>query len=327
MQVFDATSSEDRPSLARIWTALVAVWIVWGSTYLAIRVGVETIPPLLMASARFLVAGSLLYLFVRRRDRSARPPTGIHWRSAFIVGGALLLGGNGLVSVAEQSVPSGIAALVIASVPLFLAVGDRAVFGKRLSRVAVLGIVVGFAGVILLVGQSISGRVDPGGIALLVLASASWASGSLYARAAPLPSSPMLGAAMEMVAGGMILAVASAVTGEFGRLDPSAVSLESIMGLLYLIVFGSWVGFVAYIWLLQKTSTALVGTYAYVNPVVAVFLGWAILGEAITARTLIAGAVIVAGVALIVSAREPRPLPGDPAAGEPPLSRRRVFSR
>ncbi|HEX9891713.1 MAG TPA: EamA family transporter [Actinomycetota bacterium] len=327
MQVFDATHPEERrPSMAMIWTALVSVWIVWGSTYLAIRVGVETIPPLLMASARFLVAGSILYLIARprRRDPSSERPTPVHWRSAAIIGGALLLGGNGLVSIAEQSVPSGIAALIIASVPLFLAVGDRVAFRKRLSWVAVLGLLVGFAGVALLVGQSLAGRLDLFGTGLLVLASLSWASGSLYARAAPLPRNPMLAAAMEMVAGGVVLLVAASVTGEFGKLDLAGISLESLLGLGYLVVFGSWVGFVAYIWLLSKTSTALVGTYAYVNPVVAVLLGWAVLNEAVTSRTLLAGLVIVVGVALIVGAREPRPLAGDPGAGEPPVPRRRL---
>ena len=328
MQLFDATSPEERrPSVAMVWIALVAVWIVWGSTYLAIRVGVRTIPPLLMASARFLVAGSILYVIVRLRDRSGERPTPIQWRSATIIGGALLLGGNGLVSVAEQSVPSGIAALIIASVPLFMAIGDRVGFGKRLSWPAVLGLVVGFGGVALLVGQAAGGGIDVGGVLLLVVASLSWASGSLYSRSAPLPRSPLLGAAMEMVAGGVLLVLVATVTGEFGRLDLSTVSLGSVMGLLYLIVFGSWVGFVAYIWLLRHTSTALVGTYAYVNPVVAVFLGWAVLSEAVTVRTILAGLVIVIGVALIVTAREARPVAGGPAAGEPTVERRRLLRR
>ncbi|HVM11891.1 MAG TPA: EamA family transporter [Actinomycetota bacterium] len=326
MQVFDASEArERRPSMALVWTALLAVWIVWGSTYLAIRVGVRTIPPLLMASARFLVAGTILYLIVRRRD--PRRLSSQHWRSAFLIGGALLLGGNGLVSIAEQSVPSGIAALIIASVPLFLASGDRVFFGKRLSWVAVVGLVVGFAGVALLVGQSVGGRFDLGGMLLLIGASISWASGSLYARAAPQPDNPVLGAAMQMMAGSLILVVVAGLTGEFARLDLGGISLESFLGLVYLIVFGSWVGFVAYVWLLKHVSVSLVGTYAYVNPVVAVLLGWAILGEAVTARTLVAGGIVIIGVALIVAAREPKPLAGDPAGAKPPVRHRLSLRR
>jgi drug/metabolite transporter (DMT)-like permease len=325
-EVSSLEREERSSSGAAVWGALVTVWIVWGSTYLAIRVAVRTIPPLLMGSVRFLIAGGLLYLVaIFTGDRVGDRPTGTHWRSAFIIGTALLLGGNGLVSWAEQRVPAGIAALLIATVPLWLAVGDRLAYGRRLSRQSVLGLGVGFFGVVLLVGQSGSARIDPLGALALLAASTCWAAGSLYSRGAPLPQRPLVGAAMEMLAGGVVLAVVGVATGELGRLDVDSVSGQSLFGLVYLIVFGSWVGFSAYIWLLRKTSTALVGTYAYVNPVVAVVLGWALLGEAITGRTLLAGAVIVVAVALIVTSRTPQPTgesgTGEPCAGCPPVQR------
>src|SRR5687767_7950111 len=324
--------SERSASVNSVWAALVTVWIVWGSTYLAIRVAVRTIPPLMMGSVRFLLAGGILYLFaVRRGDRAGDRPTATHWRSAFIIGTALLLGGNGLVGYAEQRVPSGIAALLIATVPLGLAIGDRLRYGSRLSWQTVLGLGIGFGGVILLVGQSGAGKIDSLGAVALVAASLFWAAGSLYSRGAPLPSRPLVGTAMEMIAGGLVLAVVSVATGELGRLDLNSVSGESVLGLIYLIVFGSWVGFTAYIWLLRNTRTSLVGTYAYVNPVVAVLLGWWLLEETITLRTLLAGGVIVVGVALIVTATRPQSsgdaVAGEPCAGCPPVRRGSIIRR
>lgn len=324
--------SERSASVNSVWAALVTIWIVWGSTYLAIRVAVRTIPPLMMGAVRFLIAGGILYLVsIRRGDRVEDRPTAMHWRSAFIIGTALLLGGNGLVSFAEQRVPSGIAALLIATVPLWLAIGDRVRYGSRLSWQTVVGLAIGFGGVILLVSQSGAGKVDSLGAAALVAASVFWAAGSLYSRRAPLPRRPLVGTGMEMLAGGVVLAVVSLATGELSRLDLSGVSGESILGLAYLIVFGSWVGFTAYVWLLRNTRTSLVGTYAYVNPVVAVLLGWALLGEAVTGRTLLAGAVIVVGVALIVTSRSPTRSDeagaGEPCAGCPPIDRANIISR
>lgn len=319
-------------STNKVWGALVTVWIVWGSTYLAIRVAVRTIPPLMMGSVRFLLAGGILYvLAVRRGDRVGDRPTAEHWRSAFIIGAALLLGGNGLVSWAEQRVPSGVAALLIATVPLWLAIGDRLRYGSRLSRQTILGLAVGFSGVVLLVGQSGDGKIDSLGAAALVGASIFWAGGSLYSRGAALPRRPLVGTGMQMLAGGLVMAVASVATGELGRLDVGNVSGESLLGLAYLIVFGSWVGFTAYVWLLRNTRTSLVGTYAYVNPVVAVLLGWALLSEMITVRTLLSGGVIVVGVALIVTARAPQPsadaVAGEPCAGCPPVDRASIVRR
>ena len=307
-----------RAPAAAIWAALLSVWVFWGGTYLAIRVVVRTMPPFLAASVRFLVAGAILYaVAVRRGDRVGDRPTRTQWIAATIVGGSLLLGGNGLVMFAEQSVPSGIAALIIASVPLWLATIDRIVFGRRLSWVAVMGLAIGFGGLALLIDPTGGGRLDPAGVAALVVASLSWAGGSLYARHAPLPKRPLVGTGMEMLAGGVLLALVGAGRGELARVDLAAVSTGSVLGLVYLIVFGSLVAFAAYVWLLRVTRTTLVSTYAYVNPVVAVFLGWAVLSEPITLRTLVAGGIIVLAVAVIVSARPVRERPEASAPAEP----------
>ncbi len=296
-----------------IWAALAAVYFFWGTTYIAIRVGVETMPPFLMASVRFLIAGGILYaIAIRTGDREGDRPTRAHWRSATIIGAALLFGGNGLVSWAEQSVPSGMAALIIATVPFWLVLLGRFVLRDRVSLREWMGIAAGFAGLMFLVNPNGGAGIDPSGAALLVIASISWAAGSLYARGAPLPSRPLVGTAMEMLCGGVVLGVVGIAAGELGRLDISAISLESLLGLGWLIVFGSLVGFSAYVWLLRVTRTSLVGTYAYVNPIVAVLLGWAMLNERVTLQTFIAGGIIVVAVALIVSARTPKEEP--PAA-------------
>jgi drug/metabolite transporter (DMT)-like permease len=295
-----------------IWAAFVAVCIVWGSTYLAIRVTVRTIPPLMSASLRFLIAGVLLYLWAARRgNRAGDRPRAIHWRSAAIIGAVMLFGGNGLVSLAEQTVPSSLAALLIATVPLWMVVVRMTVLRERSGWLEVAGLVLGFGGIILLVNPFGGGSADPVGILLLLVAALSWASGSLYARRAPLPDRPLVGTGMEMIAGGLVCLVVSAATGEFADLEVARISVESLLGLAYLIVFGSWVGFAAYVWLLRVARTSFVSTYAYINPVVAVFLGWAILGEQITLRTLVAGGIVVAAVALIVTAqsRHVEPVP------------------
>lgn len=296
-----------------IWAALGAVYFFWGTTYLAIRVGVETMPPFLMAAVRFLIAGAILYaIAIRTGDREGDRPKREHWRSATIIGAALLFGGNGLVSWAEQSVASGMAALIIATVPFWLVLLGRFVLRDRVSLREWLGIAVGFGGLVFLVNPNGGAGIEPFGAGLLVAASISWAAGSLYARSAPLPSRPLVGTAMEMLCGGAVLAVVGVAAGELGRLDVAAISLESLLGLGWLIVFGSLVGFSAYVWLLRVTRTSLVGTYAYVNPVVAVLLGWAMLGEAVTLQTFVAGGIILVAVALIVSARTPKEEP--PAA-------------
>jgi drug/metabolite transporter (DMT)-like permease len=311
---------DGRASTASVWAALVAVYLVWGSTYLAIRVTVRTIPPLLSASVRFLIAGALLYAWaITRGERRTDRPRAVHWRSAAIIGMAMLFGGNGLVSLAEQTVPSSLAALLLATIPLWMVLIRGLVLRERVVWREGAGLVIGFGGIVLLVDPFGGGHADLLGVGLLLLAALSWASGSLFARKAPLPARPLVGTAMEMLAGGVVLAVVGIASGELGDLELAGVSAESLFGLAYLIVFGSWVGFAAYVWLLRSARTSLVSTYAYVNPVVAVFLGWAILSEAITIRTLIAGGVIVTAVALIVSAQGRRAAKetGTPGAGVP----------
>jgi drug/metabolite transporter (DMT)-like permease len=316
LRITEASAQPGEASTALIWLALGAVYVIWGSTYLAIREAVLTLPPLLMASVRFLVAGGVLYAWaIRRGDRQADRPGWPQWRAAFIVGALLLLVGNGGVVLAERSVPIGIAALVIATIPLWLAMIDRIFFGQRLAPQAIVGLVLGFGGLGILVGGIGRGKLDLAGMLILLLAALGWAIGSMYSRKAPLPDRPLVATAMEMLAGGVALAIAGAVHGELGRIHPERFSTASILGLAYLIVFGSWVAFSAYIWLLRAAPISLVSTYAYVNPVVAVFLGWAFLSERITPRTMVAGVVILVAVALMLSARKIPP--GDPADAAP----------
>lgn len=287
---------------AKVWAALAAVYIVWGSTYLAIRFAVETLPPFLMAAARWLVAGGILYAWsIRRGDRSDRP-TAEHWRNAAVIGAALCFGGNGLVAVAENRISSGAAALLVATVPLWLATLEWLRFRVRLSRWAVAGILIGFGGTAILVLPGGEGAVDVTGAGLVLLASLLWSAGSLFARRAALPARPLLGAGMQMIAGGVVLVVAGAIGGEFGRLDLEAASAKSLLAVGYLALFGSIVGFSSYVWALRNAPTSLVSTYAYVNPVVAVLLGAAFASEAITTTTIVGGLVIVVAVAIIVTA-------------------------
>jgi len=290
-----------RPAL--VWAALAVVYVVWGSTYLAIRIAIGTLPPFLMASVRFLIAGGLLLAFAALRREPRRQRVGrAQWRAALIVGGALLLGGNGGVVWAEQRIPSGIAALLVATLALWIALLDRVVFGQRLARRAVIGLLLGLAGLALLLGPEEHGGVDPLGALVCMLASLSWASGSLYARSAPLPRHPLVATGMEMVAGGALLGIAGAATGELGALRLATVSTASVLAVGYLIVFGSLLAFSAYVWLLRAAPVSLVATYAYVNPIVAVLLGWVLLDEPVTARMLVAGVVIVVAVGLIAGA-------------------------
>jgi drug/metabolite transporter (DMT)-like permease len=295
-------ASQKAPSSAAIWTGLIAIYIVWGSTYLAIRFAVETMPPFLMAGFRFLVAGSVLYAF--QRLRGDKTPIRVEWRSAAIVGLFLLVGGNGGLTWAEQRVTSGIASLMIASVPLWIAVLDTVrPGGRRPGKWVILGVLTGFAGIIILIGPSqligYDNQVDMLGAAVLLFAAFSWAVGSLYNRGARLPASPLLGTGMEMLVGGLGLFILGTISGEWSQLDPSAISTRSILGLIYLIVFGSWVGFASYTWLLRVAPTMLVSTYAYVNPLVAIFLGSLLAGEELTPRVLIAAVIILGSVAMI----------------------------
>lgn len=290
--------------------AFAAVYLIWGSTYLAIRIAIETLPPFLMAAIRFAIAGSALYAWARLRG--APRPTRVHWRSAFVVGGLLLMGGNGGVVWAEQTVPSGLTAVLIATVPLWMAAFQWVRRRERPPPGAAIGLPIGFAGVALLVGPwefVESGGIDPVGAGVLMAAAASWAAGSLYSCRAALPASPQLGTAMEMLTGAAFLLVAGTAAGEWSRLGQGGVSTASAVALVYLITFGSLIAFTAYIWLLTVTTPAKVSTYAYVNPVVAVILGSLILAERLTPRTLVSVAVILGSVVLISRYRARVPAP------------------
>jgi drug/metabolite transporter (DMT)-like permease len=307
--------------MLRVAIALGAVYLIWGSTYLAIRFAIETIPPFLMAGARYLTAGALLYGWSRLRG--APRPSLAQWRPAAIIGALLLLLGNGGVVWAEQRLSSGLAALLISTEPLWIVLlvwqRDRA---QRPGGRVIAGLLLGFIGLVLLVRPgSSSGGLDPLGVAAVLIASLSWAWGSIYSQRAKLPASPLLSTAMQMLCGGGLLLLAGTLTGEPARFALAEVSTRSLLSLAYLVVFGAIIAFTAYVWLLRSASAVLVSTYAYVNPVVAVLLGWAFAGEPITRGTLIAAAVILTGVALISSAQggkkeEEREQKPEPAAEE-----------
>jgi drug/metabolite transporter (DMT)-like permease len=292
-----------RPA-ARIWLALGTVYILWGSTYLGIKYAIDTIPPFLMGSLRFLAAGGVLYLVAMRTGDARGDRIGARqWMAALVIGGALLVGGNGGVILAEQYAPTGVVALLVATSPLWMAIIDRVVFGRHLPALVIVGLLVGFGGVAFLIGSPGSGHINLFGAALALAAPLCWASGSVFTRHVRLPIRPLVAASMEMLWAGLLFGIASLLTGELGRVHWQHISTTSIVALIYLIVFGSLVGFSAYVWLLRSAPLSLVSTYAYVNPVVAVILGAVFVGEAITARLVIAGGIIVLAVALIVVAR------------------------
>jgi drug/metabolite transporter (DMT)-like permease len=289
--------------------AFAAVYIIWGSTYLAIRIGVESFPPLLLAGWRHVTFGLLLYPFLRWK--TGVRPTLVQWRTAAITGCLLLFLGNGGVCVAEQTVPSGVTALLVATVSLWMVLVDwlRPGGTRPVPRV-VVGLMMGFAGLALLVGPKNlggSGRVNPVGVAILAGASLAWACGSVYSKHGDLPSSPLLGAAMQSLSGGVALWVAGFFSGEVSALHAGAISLRSWLALIYLILFGSLMGFTAYVYILKKSSPTRVGTYAFVNPVVALLLGWLVASEPITLRTALAAAVILTSVILVITARHREP--------------------
>ena len=298
------------------WLALLVVWVLWGSTYFAIRVGVETLPPLLMAGTRYVVAGLLMYPLALRSGgpevRAADRPRASGWWSAVLVGTLLLAGGNGGVSVGERSVPSGLAALLVATVPLWLILIDRILNGARIGLLAMAGLSAGVIGVGFLAGPFGGGTGHAGvghgaasgspgtGIVIILAASVSWALGTITSRRVPLPSRPLLATSMQMLAGGVVLLAAAAASGEFSGFDVSQVSAASWLALAYLIGPGSIIAFSAYVVAVRRLPTATVGTYAYVNPIIAVLLGTSFLGEALTASMLAGGALIVVAVALVV---------------------------
>src|SRR5712692_2237148 len=276
----------------KIVAAFLSIYLIWGSTYLAIRFAIQTFPPFFMAATRFLIAGGALYAWTAARGTPK--PTRSNWIAATIVGGLLLLGGNGGVVWAERFVPSGLAAVLITTVPLWMALLEW--FRNehiRPTRQVALGLIIGFSGLIFLVGpKQLAGNseINQLGAAVLILAALSWAIGSLYSRKAKLPSVPLQSTAMEMIAGGILLFGAGVVAQEWVGFSISHMTTISLIALLYLIIFGSMIGFSSYEWLLTKTTSARVSTYAYINPVVAVFLGWALAGEQVTLRTLLAAA-------------------------------------
>lgn len=320
------------PALA-VWGGIWVLYLVWGSTYLGIAIAVETIPPFLMASIRFLVAGGILLGWsVAREGRGFSLPSRRQVRDSAIVGTLLLGGGMGMVAVGEQTVPSGVTALFVAMMPLWVAVFGRTFLGDRLPVIVVAGIGLGLVGVVVLVwpGDASLDGVDPLHLGAVILSPISWALGSVFAaRRADLPRRPLLATALQMVLGGLALAILSLLAREPSAFDPAAISGASIAAFVYLTLIGSLFAFTVFAWLIQVAPLARVTTYAYVNPVVAVILGAIVLGEPITPRTIVAGGIIVVAVALIVTARGRLPArrrtgsaagsPADPlpAAGPP----------
>jgi drug/metabolite transporter (DMT)-like permease len=309
-QPANPTAARSRPPAAprAIAAGLLVLYVVWGSTYLAIAVAVDTIPPFLMAGARFFLAGVLLFgwMALRHGGEALRISTR-EWRDSAIVGALLLGGGMGMVAWGEQTVPSGITALVVSVMPVWVAVLGGIALGERLPRLAVVGIVLGFLGVAILVGPTAlgqTGALDPAGLGAILVAPIAWSIGSLFSsHRATLPRDPLIGTGAQMVTGGLVLFAMALIAGEPARLDLPAISVPSVLAFLYLLIVGSLLAFTVFGWMLRVAPLPLVTTYAYVNPVVAVILGVLILGEALDPRTVLAVAVIVIGVALIVTAR------------------------
>jgi drug/metabolite transporter (DMT)-like permease len=297
------------PPRAKLIAAFAAIYLIWGSTYLGILFAIQTIPPLLMAGARFSIAGLLLYAWARR---GSSPPTRIQWRNCAMIGALLLVGGNGGVVLSERLVPSGLAALLVAALPIWMVILEWArPNGTKPNRGVVAGLILGLIGLVVLIGPSAihpanAGGISLAGVAILTFAELCWASGSVISQHVKLPKSSILATAMEMIAAGAIFLVISLIIGEPMRFDISHVSAKSLGGLIYLIAFGSLVAFTAYVWLLKVSTPAKVSTYAYVNPIVALFLGWALAGERLSALTAVASAIIIAAVALITTARAAR---------------------
>ncbi|MEE8551286.1 MAG: drug/metabolite exporter YedA [Gemmatimonadota bacterium] len=288
-----------------LFTAFAAIYLIWGSTYLAIRFAIETLPPLVMAGARFTLAGAAVYAWVRLRG--APRPTRDHWMATAPIGFLLLTVGNGGLAWAEQRVPSGSAALIVAIMPLWIVLFDWLWYnGPRPTRRVLTGITLGFAGIVLLVGPEElagAGRIDALGALVIVIGSLAWAGGSLHSRQVRLPASPWLATAMEMLAGGILLLVVATLRGEWALVELSEVSMRSAVSLAYLAVFGSIVAFSAYIWLLRVITPARVATHTFVNPAVAVLLGWALANEPLTPRMLAATGIIIIGAVVVITSR------------------------
>ncbi|HYV81895.1 MAG TPA: EamA family transporter [Pyrinomonadaceae bacterium] len=293
-----------RPSRVKIVLAFAAVYVLWGSTYLAIRLAIETLPPFLMTGTRFTLAGLILFIWAVISGERFIPPLHL-WRRALVIGGLLLLGGNGGVVWSERYVATGLAALLVSTEPLWVVILNWAISRQRPNWKVLLGVLVGLVGVAMLVGDGLSrnGHSKFGLIAggVVLVAAFSWAAGSVYSNRRPLQVSTLMAAGMQMMSGGFLLLLLAVATGDPMRLNLAAASWTSIGAFFYLLVFGSLVGFTAYSWLLNNVAPARAATYAYVNPVVAVFLGWLIASEPLTRQMLIAAAVIIGSVILITT--------------------------
>jgi drug/metabolite transporter (DMT)-like permease len=310
----------------QVWAALLIVYIVWGSTYLAIAVVVETMPPLLTAGLRHIIAGAIIFgLLGVVRGASALRLTRREWLGASFVGLALLLGGNGLVVLGERDVPSGLTALIIATVPLVVVVFRR-LFGERVALGTFAGVLTGFAGVaVLIVPNGMSGEVSLVGMLMIVGSALSWATGTYFSKSVTLPRDPFASTGGQMLAGGASLLIAGSLAGEWGLADPSQFSTESLIALAYLVIFGSVIAYTAYTWLLQNASVSRVATYAYVNPVVAIVLGALLLNEKVDLVMVVGAAIILVSVGVVLRTearanRAARELPAGAAEANPAAS-------
>jgi drug/metabolite transporter (DMT)-like permease len=306
------------PTRSRVIIAFAALYLIWGSTYLGIRFSIETIPPFLMAGARFVLAGMIMHAIAWSQGISKS--TWANWRTSFIIGACLLLGGNGGVTISEQHIDSGLAALIVAIVPSYITIlGWASGMSPRPTPIVWLALAGGFVGVGILFGPAVhfasnGGRHPAIGISILLVSSFIWSAGSLYSRTSKHAASPFLTAAQQMLCGGALLLLAGIATGELRRFHPSSISTLSLASFVYLVIIGAVVGYTAYIWLLRHCEPAKVATYAYVNPIVAVLLGALFAGETLTMRMLIAAGLIIGSVALVITAQQLR------ARVEPPIS-------
>ena len=296
-------ASSTAPSRAAVVLAFAAIYIIWGSTYLGIRVAIESMPPFLMAAARFIVAGSILFGVLK--FRGGPWPTQRQWFTNTIIGTLLLLGGNGLVVWAELTIPSGVTALLIGVGPLFIVLTEWAwPGGQRPTWITIVAVLLRFAGVTWLAAPwetSQGGGLNPAGVLAILAACIFWALGSIYSRHAKHGADPLLAASLQMLGGGTMLVLVALAHGDFAALDVEAITGRGWIAFLYLTSIGSLVGFSTFVWLMKHSTPARVATYAYVNPVVAVFLGWLVLGETITSRTIVASAIIIAAVVIITT--------------------------
>jgi len=315
----------NKPSRVLVVLAFAAVYILWGSTYLGIRLAIETLPPFLMAGTRFTLAGTILLTWSRLKgQRFLSSPS--EWQKALIVGGLLLLCGNGGVTWAEKYVATSLAALLVSTEPLWVVILNWILTRRRPNSLVLLGVLTGLAGVTMLVSDGLaSGNGNSWlsliGAGVVIVAGFAWAAGSVYSNRQPIAASTSMASGMQMVSGGVLLLVLALVSGDVGRLSLSHASWTSIGAFFYLLVFGSLVGFTAYSWLLNNVTPAMATTYAYVNPVVAVFLGWLVAGEPLTRRMLLAAVVIISSVVLITTfSREPGPAIHDSQCPTPPCA-------